>query len=139
MKAKMTILSFISGLIFGVGLIIGGMTRPDRVLGFLNFFGEWDPTLIFVMGGAVAVHMILFPLITSRSQPIFPDSWDIPQKEKITKSLIIGSFIFGIGWGLGGYCPGPGITALASFHMKPLIFVISMVVGMAFYKATQKN
>jgi uncharacterized membrane protein YedE/YeeE len=135
---KISTVSYLSGLIFGTGLVVGEMTRPDRVLGFLNIFGNWDPTLLFVMGGAVLTHMCLYPLIIRRSKPLLTNDWSIPDKKKITTSLIVGSFLFGIGWGLGGYCPGPGITAATTFHLKPVVFVISMLVGMFVFKLTSK-
>lgn len=136
---KVTLVSFISGLIFGSGLVIGEMTRPIRVLGFLNIFGDWDPTLFFVMGGAVFVHMICYPLITKRSEPILKSNWSIPSKSKITTQLILGSFIFGVGWGLAGYCPGPGITSLASFSVRPIIFVSCMFFGMFIFRLTSSK
>ena len=136
---KFSAVAFIAGIIFGCGLLVGEMTRPDRVIGFLNIFGKWDPTLIFVMGGAVAVHMVLLQFILRRNRPVLNKEFDIPDKTEITPSLIIGSTLFGIGWGLGGYCPGPGITAMASANIRPIVFVICMVIGMWGYRLFQRS
>ena len=138
---KFSAVSFIAGIIFGCGLLVGEMTRPDRVIGFLNIFGEWDPTLIFVMGGAVTVHMhmLMLQFILKRNKPVLGKKFDIPDKKEITPSLIIGSTLFGIGWGLGGYCPVPGITAIASANIRPIVFVICMVIGMWGYRLFQRN
>lgn len=117
-------------MIFAIGLGIAGMTQPQKILAFLDIFGNWDPSLAFVMVGALVVHFVLFRLIVMRKSPLFAANFQIPSRTDIDKTLFIGAAIFGVGWGLGGYCPAPAITALVSFSERPLIFVISMVTGM---------
>ena len=114
------------------------MTQPEKVMGFLNLFGEWDPSLIFVMGGAISVHALAYRLIKKRQSPLFSLKWHLPTKKELTPALILGSILFGVGWGLAGYCPGPAITSLASFQTEPLIFVVSMLIGMQVFKWTDK-
>ena len=123
------IISLISGVIFAVGLVISGMIDPNRVLGFLDIFGEWDYSLAFVMGGAVIINLVLFPFILSK-KPTCDDRHYMPERTDLDKRLIIGSALFGIGWGLVGICPGPGIVNLVTLDPKALIFIISMIVGM---------
>jgi uncharacterized protein len=131
---------FFSGFIFSIGLCISGMTRPEKVIGFLNFFKSWDPSLMFVMGGAISVHAVAYHFIMKRTAPLYSDVWSVSKKTKITLSLIIGSILFGAGWGLSGYCPGPAILSLASFQIKPLVFVLSMTAGMlAFSRFKRKQ
>ena len=113
------ILYFISGIIFGVGLIISGMSNPQKVLSFLDIFGNWDPSLMFVMIGAISITAIYFVIIKNKST-----------KLSIDKKLIIGSLIFGTGWGLVGICPGPAIVVLGSANIKGVIFVIALLIGM---------
>jgi uncharacterized protein len=132
MKNKLA--SFASGFIFSIGLCISGMTKPEKVIGFLNFFKGWDPSLMFVMGGAIAVHAIAYQFIIKRKKPIYNNAWSVSHKTKITPSLFIGSILFGAGWGLSGYCPGPAILSLASFEIKPLVFVLSMTAGMLIFR-----
>lgn len=126
--------SFSVGVLFAIGLVISGMTDPSKVIGFLDVFGGWDSSLLFVMGGAVGVHFVLYRLARKRSTPLFSGVWHIPNKKEITPSLVIGSLLFGLGWGVAGYCPGPAWVSLMSFQVEPLIFVLSMVVGMWLFK-----
>lgn len=135
---KTAIVAFIVGIIFSIGLGISGMTQPQKIVGFLDVFGSWDMSLLFVMVGAISVHFITYRLIRLRKKPILTTTWRVPTKKEITPALIIGSVIFGIGWGLGGYCPGPSITSLASFELRPVLFVTSMVVGMLLFKLVDK-
>lgn len=129
----------IVGFLFAIGLGISGMTQPEKIIGFLDFFGSWDPSLAFVMIGAVVFHFITYQLIRKRPTPLLDKNWYVPNKKEITPALIIGSALFGIGWGLGGFCPGPAITSLASFEIRPFLFVLSMLVGMyLFRKIDQK-
>jgi uncharacterized protein len=121
---------FVVGFVFAVGLSISGMTQPQKVLGFLDIFGQWDPGLMFVMIGAIGIHFILFKIIRKRTSPMLSPTWEIPAKNQITPALISGSFIFGIGWGMAGYCPGPAVTSLATFDSTPVLFVLSMIAGM---------
>lgn len=137
MKNNLTAL--VVGFIFAIGLGISGMTQPQKVVGFLDLFGNWDPSLLFVMAGAILVHFVTYKLIRRRSSPLLTMDWHVPTKREVTPALVTGSLLFGIGWGLGGYCPGPAVTSLASFEAKPFIFVISMVIGMWAYKILDKK
>lgn len=118
------------GLMFGFGLALSGMTDTAKVLGFLDIFGHWVPDLAFVMGGAVAVTAILFRFVLRRSGPVFADTFSLPQSRVIDCRLLCGTGLFGLGWGLYGYCPGPGLTALVYGHTGTMVFVASMIAGM---------
>lgn len=132
MKEKLTIL--LSGLLFGLGLGFSQMIDRDRVLGFLDVTGVWDPTLLFVLGGAVTVTVIAFRFVLRRTQPILANEFHLPTKKDLDKPLVIGAVIFGIGWGIAGYCPGPGITALILGIWNPVLFIIAFIVGSLAYK-----
>jgi len=123
------------GLLFALGLGISGMTQVEKVVGFLDVFGAWQPALIFVMGGAIGVHFILYRLILKQSQPLFDTKWHVPDRKDISPALIGGSLLFGIGWGMGGFCPGPAVVSLASFQGRPWMFVGSMLLGMVLFRA----
>ncbi|MGJ0452108.1 MAG: DUF6691 family protein [Methylocystis sp.] len=129
-------LSFTTGLVFGVGLYISGMTQPSKVQGFLDFAGLWDPSLAFVMGGAVAVGFVAFQVAKRRNRKLLSDALHLPRASKIDGSLVTGSLIFGIGWGLSGICPGPGIVDVGFLDPHALVFVLSMVAGMAMERIT---
>ncbi|MBZ4333584.1 DUF6691 family protein [Corallococcus sp. AS-1-12] len=122
--------AFLSGLLFALGLGLGGMTDPANVLGFLDIAGAWDFRLAFVMGGAVAVHAALRPLIHKRERPLFAAKFPTFSISKLDRKLLVGSALFGVGWGLGGYCPGPALTSLASGASGVLVFVPAMFAGM---------
>lgn len=122
--------AFAVGFVFSLGLGISGMTRPEKVIGFLDIFGKWDPSLLFVMIGAIGVHFFAFKFIRKKDKPLLADVWHVPKNKKITPALIFGSIIFGFGWGLAGYCPGPAIVSLATFQIFPLTFVAAMIAGM---------
>ncbi|MWV27173.1 DUF6691 family protein [Aurantiacibacter rhizosphaerae] len=126
-----TLASLVAGIIFGAGLTIGGMTDPARVRGFLDLFGDWDPTLAFVMGAALIVMAIAWRVVPGMARPLFDDDFHIPGKSELTPSLIGGAVLFGVGWGIAGLCPGPGFAALAIEPLSAAIFVVSMLVGMA--------
>lgn len=126
---KQTLIALVAGLLFGLGLAISQMIDPTRVLGFLDVAGVWDPTLLFVLGGAVGVTLITFRFILRQPNPLFAAGFQLPTKQDIDAPLIIGSALFGIGWGISGYCPGPGITALMLGTLNPLLFVIALVAG----------
>lgn len=126
--------AFFSGLIFAIGLSVSGMTQPHKVIAFLDLFGDWDPSLIFVMMGAIAVHSVSYRLIRRRSTPLLESEFHLPKDNKIRPSLVIGAILFGIGWGLGGFCPGPALVSLGSFEMRPLIFVAAMLAGIGLFK-----
>ena len=122
---------YLIGVMFGFGLIISGMTNPQKILNFLDITGSWDPSLIFVMGGAVLVGLGGFYLVTKRSEAFFGGALHIPKRRDITMPLIIGSVMFGVGWGIAGLCPGPAIVSLGSGQIKALVFVLAMLAGMA--------
>jgi len=126
--------SFVSGLIFALGLGISGMTQPAKVTAFLDFFGNWDPSLACVMIGAITVHAFLYRLIRHRSAPLFAATFSVPTRPDIDPRLVGGAALFGIGWGLGGFCPGPAVTSLASGHESVVLFVAAMVAGIYLYK-----
>lgn len=131
--------SFAVGFLFAIGLGVSGMTQPKKVIGFLDLFGEWDPSLIFVMLGAILVHLVLYRIIRKRNAPLFSESWHIPTKKEITRRLIVGSLIFGLGWGIAGYCPGPALVSLATFTLRPALFVLFMLIGMKTFQKTIEN
>ena len=129
--AKSNIASFICGILFSIGLGISGMTQPQKVIGFLDVFGEWDLSLAFVMFGAVLSYLILQLWIQRNfSIPVLGGSFQIITRKDLDRSLIIGALLFGSGWGLGGYCPGPAITSLGSGSLNALLFVVAMGIGM---------
>ena len=125
------------GTIFGIGLVISQMINPSKVLGFLNVFGEWDPSLAFVMIGALIISSPLFHLFKNKEKPIFSTSFSISENKEIDKRLIFGSILFGVGWGLAGLCPGPAISSIALLNISSVTFVFSMFVG--FYIASKIN
>lgn len=118
-----------AGLLFGLGLAVSRMVDPAKVLGFLDFAGNWDPTLAFVMGGALAVTLPLTLPTLKRAKPVFADAFSLPTKTQLDAKLVGGSAMFGIGWGLVGYCPGPAISSLAYGQKETLIFLAAMIVG----------
>ena len=125
------IVSMAAGTLFGGGLALGGMTDPQRVRGFLDVFGAWDPTLVFVMGGAVIVMAMAWRFVPRMAAPVVAEEFHLPTKSDLTPRLIGGAALFGIGWGIAGLCPGPGIAALVIDPVAAAIFVIAMVAGMA--------
>ena len=128
--------SLLAGIIFGIGLSISGMVNPGKVIGFLDFFGQWDPSLAFVMGGAVTIYAIGYRLIIKSSKPICAEKFQIPKRSDIDVRLISGAILFGAGWGLAGYCPGPAITGLAFGISQTIIFFAAMGVGVIVFKLT---
>jgi uncharacterized membrane protein YedE/YeeE len=122
--------ALVAGLVFGAGLTVSGMTRPQKVLGFLDVFGRWDASLMFVMIGAIAVHLIAYRLIRGRNAPLFAAKFAIPTRRDLDAKLLIGAALFGVGWGLGGYCPGPGIVSLPAGGAGAAVFVCAMLTGM---------
>lgn len=122
--------AFASGLLFGAGLLVGGMTDPRKVIGFLDVAGAWDPSLAFVMLGAVAVHFVAYRWVRGSASPLFADEYAIPKLRHIDAKLVGGSAVFGVGWGLAGYCPGPGIVSLGAGSRGALVFVLTMLIGM---------
>jgi uncharacterized protein len=131
--------SFGCGLVFGLGLLISGMTEPEKVLGFLDFFGAWDATLAFVMAGAVAVGSAGFVLARRQNAPLLAPAFAWPSRSEIDAPLLVGSVLFGIGWGLAGICPGPAVLNLAGLTAPIITFVAAMVVGMFGFELWQRR
>lgn len=127
--------ALLSGLLFGIGLILSGMTDPAKVIGFLDIGGRWDPSLAFVMGGAVLVGLLAFPFASSRQTAWLGDPMRLPATRQIDRPLIFGAVLFGVGWGMAGYCPGPALTSVLYGGAKPLIFVLAMLSGMGLFEA----
>ena len=127
------LVSLVAGLLFGAGLLISGMTDTAKVQGWLDILGKWDPTLAFVMGGAI-IPMIMGWVITAKKKPVFDISFSMPSKNAIEKKLLAGSVLFGMGWALAGLCPGPAIAALGFGGTGIILFFVSMVVGMLLSK-----
>ncbi len=128
------LVNLFAGALFGLGLAISGMVDPQKVIGFLDVAGDWDPTLAFVMGGALLVTIPAFRLIFKRPRPVLADEFELPTKKGLDTRLLGGSALFGVGWGLSGFCPGPAVTALATGLTPVFAFVVAMIAGMAIYK-----
>jgi uncharacterized membrane protein YedE/YeeE len=126
--------ALVVGLLFGVGLIVSGMIDPSKVLGFLDVAGEWDPSLAFVMAGAVLVGTIAFGLAAKRSRTLLGDVMRLPSATAIDRRLVLGGALFGVGWGLAGYCPGPALASVVLGGPKPVVFVLSLLAGMAMFE-----
>lgn len=126
--------SWIAGLIFGVGLLISGMTNPAKVLGFLDLAGAWDPSLAFVMAGAIAVAAVGFRVARNRTRSLLGLPMNLPTARHIDRRLVIGSILFGVGWGLAGICPGPSLVLLGSGIIKGAVFVMAMLAGMGLFE-----
>ena len=131
---KHRISEFLVGLVFGLGLILSGMTDPGKVIGFLDLAGLWDPSLALVMGGAIAVGFFAFAIAKKRTVNFFGGALHLPKSNQIDKPLVIGAVLFGAGWGLAGFCPGPGLVSLASGNVKGAFFVAFMLVGMQLFE-----
>ena len=129
----------LSGIVFGAGLALGGMTDPARVRGFLDLFGAWDPTLAFVMGGAVLVMVVAWQVQSRMMRPLFAEGFSLPDRSDLTPRLIGGSALFGIGWGIAGLCPGPGFAALVIDPASAATFVVAMFAGMAIVRLIEGN
>lgn len=131
---KNNLFALLSGLTFGLGLILSGMANPAKVLGFLDLAGLWNPSLAFVMGGAIGVGVIAFAIAHKRSTSLLGLPMQLPTSREIDKRLIFGGLAFGIGWGLAGICPGPALVLLGTGSVKGLVFVIAMLVGMGIFE-----
>ena len=123
------IISLVSGIVFGVGLVISEMINPEKVLGFLDLFGNWDPSLAFVMIGALIVSSPLFHIIKNKKKPLFAEKFNYLSNKEVNNRLIVGSALFGAGWGLGGLCPGPAISSIALLNINSITFVFAMFFG----------
>ncbi|WP_297325841.1 DUF6691 family protein [Nitrosomonas sp.] len=130
-------MALLSGVVFGLGIILSGMVNPAIVLAFLDITGSWDATLLWVMGGAVTVGIIAFALARKRTHSYLGTSIHIPAVTKIDRSLLTGSFIFGIGWGIAGICPGPALVLVGAGSTEAFIFLIAMLLGMGIYEILQ--
>ena len=126
--------SLLAGLVFGLGLIVSGMANPAKVLGFLDLAGDWDPSLVFVMGGAIAVGAIAFFIARHRKVSLLDAPMRLPTSRAIDRRLVGGSLLFGIGWGIAGFCPGPGLVALGMGEVKAVVFVAAMLAGMGIWE-----
>jgi uncharacterized membrane protein YedE/YeeE len=130
--------AFFAGLVFGIGLLVSGMTDPGKVQGFLDVAGAWDPSLAFVMAGAIAVGFFAFALAKRRAQAFLGAAMRLPQRRDIDARLVGGSIVFGIGWGLAGFCPGPALVSLGSGEAKAAVFVAGMLAGMLAYTLLER-
>ena len=130
---------FAVGLLFGLGLMLAGMTDPSKVLGFLDLAGAWDPSLAFVMCGAIVVGLGAFALAKRRTTSFLGGAMQWPTSRSIDKRLVLGSLLFGVGWGLAGFCPGPAIVSLGAGNAKAAVFVLAMLVGMAVFERAEKR
>jgi len=122
-----------SGIVFGLGLSLSGMLNPVRVQGFLDVFGNWDPSLAFVLGGAVAIAFVGVQVMKKMPHPAFDDNFHVPANRGIDGPLVIGSALFGLGWGIGGFCPGPAVASLSVGIPQTALFVVAMLIGMTVY------
>lgn len=130
---------FLVGLLFGIGLIVSGMTDPGKVLGFLDLFGAWDPSLALVMAGAIGVGVFGFALARKRTVTFLGGALRLPDSSQIDRPLVVGSLMFGAGWGLAGFCPGPAIVSLGSGQAKAAVFVVAMIAGMLLFEWLQSR
>ena len=131
--------SLLAGLVFGLGLILSGMANPAKVLGFLDLGGAWDPSLAFVMAGAIAVGVVAFAVARRRTRSFLGTAMQLPTSRDIDRRLVMGGVLFGIGWGVAGFCPGPGLVALGMGEIKALVFVAAMLVGMGAFEWLERR
>ena len=135
---KTILVAFSAGVVFALGVGIGGMTQPAKVIGFLDFLGAWDPSLAFVMVGAIGVHSLAYWMMRRRSSPLLSSAFSVPTRTDIDFRLVLGATIFGLGWGIVGYCPAPALTSLASGNLSPVIFSVAMIAGMIVHRSTER-
>ena len=135
---KSTEIAFLCGVLFALGLGESGMTQPGKVTAFLDFAGAWDPSLLFVMAGAIGVYAAGYRLVVRRPKPLFADAFHLPKARELDRPLLLGAALFGLGWGLAGFCPGPALTALVSLRAEPWIFAAAMLAGMAVFEAVDR-
>jgi uncharacterized membrane protein YedE/YeeE len=134
-----TLVALIAGLVFGLGLIVSGMADPAKVLGFLDLAGTWDPSLALVMAGAIAIGLPAFFIAGRRSRSLLGAAMQLPAARRIDRRLVAGSLLFGIGWGLAGFCPGPALVALSLGGVKALLFVAAMLLGMGLFEWLERR
>ena len=132
------ITEFVAGLLFGLGLLLSGMSDPGKVLGFLDLLGAWDPSLALVMAGAILVGMLAFTVAKKRTMNFLGGALHLPTANQIDRRLVIGALLFGAGWGLAGFCPGPSLVSMFSGQPKAAVFVLAMVIGMLLYEAADR-
>ena len=130
--------AFAAGLVFGLGLIVSGMADPSKVLGFLDLAGKWDPSLAFVMAGAIAVAVVAFRVAAKRAGPVLGGPFHMPTAMHIDRRLLLGSLVFGVGWGLAGFCPAPALVASGAGYFKAVVFVAAMLAGMGLYEIVER-
>ena len=130
--------AFASGLVFGIGLIVSGMADPNKVLGFLDLAGPWDPSLGFVMAGAIGIGLVAFAIAKRRTQSFLGTPMKLPDARGIDRRLVSGSLLFGVGWGVAGFCPGPALVAVGMGEAKAIIFVAAMLVGMGIFELMER-
>ena len=133
-----TFTALLAGLVFGLGLIVSGMANPAKVLGFLDIAGRWDPSLALVMAGAIAVGLIGFRVAGARTTCLLGTPMSLPTARNIDRRLVIGSLVFGVGWGLAGFCPGPALVALGAGRIEAVVFVAAMVAGMLVFNRLER-
>lgn len=133
------LVEFVVGMLFGLGLLLSGMTDPGKIIGFLDIFGNWDPSLAFVMAGAIAVGFFAFGIAKKRTTTILGGALRLPTASHIDKRLVIGSTVFGVGWGLAGFCPGPALVSMASGQIQAVWFVAAMIAGMLVFELLERK
>ena len=131
--------ALLAGMIFGVGLILSGMSDPSKVIGFLDITGNWDPSLALVLGGAVSVGLLIFPFASKRPHSLLGEVMHLPKATQIDHRIVLGSITFGVGWGLAGYCPGPALASLTQGGTKPLLFVVAVLGGMWLFEVLERR
>ena len=138
-RVKQNLVALVSGLLFAMGLGVAGMTRPEKVVGFLDFFGKWDPSLAMVMVGAIGVNAVAWQWARRRGRPVLAPTFQLPNRTDVDRRLLGGAALFGIGWGLGGYCPGPSLVSLATGTLPVAVFVATMLAGMWIYRIVDRS
>ena len=136
---KPLISAFVTGLVFGTGLLLSGMANPDKVLAFLDLAGAWDPSLALVMAGAIAIGAVAFGIASGRSSSLLGEPLRLPTRQDLDKRLVLGSLGFGVGWGLAGFCPGTALVALGAAELKALVFVLAMLAGMGLFEMLERR
>ena len=137
--SKANLSAFIAGALFAVGLAVSGMTMPSKVVGFLDLAGAWDASLMFVMMGAIAVHFVAHRLVRARPSPLFDAKFHLPTRKDVDPRLVGGAALFGVGWGLGGFCPGPGLVAASGGALAAIVFVVGMTLGMLLHHGVSRR
>lgn len=139
MKLRQALAALLSGLVFGLGLAIAGMTDPRKVLGFLDLAGDWDPSLLLVLGSAVIVAALGYHWVRCKPAPLFDQQFWLPENTRIDTPLVVGALLFGVGWGIAGYCPGPAIATLAYANRELLVFLPALLLGQWLHRLTRRS